>query len=65
VTYNGGDISILTPTFKNYHQITAIEDSALFDVLIPDYGSNDCNYYKVSKLLDKYYFKKIKNKMYF
>ncbi len=65
MTYNGGDISILTPTFKNYHQITAIEDSALFDVLIPDYGSNDCNYYKVSKLLDKYYFKKIKNKMYF
>jgi hypothetical protein len=49
------DTNALTPFYKNYHQITALEDSVLFDILIPDYGSNDCNYYRVSRLLDKFY----------
>jgi hypothetical protein len=57
--YTRGETSVLTPHYKNYHQITALEDSALLDVLIPDYGSNDCNYYKVSKLLEKFYFTQI------
>jgi hypothetical protein len=29
--------------YKNYHQIIALEDAILLDVLIPEYADKDCN----------------------
>jgi hypothetical protein len=50
-----GDINILTPYYKNYHQIKALEDSILLDIIIPDYGKEECKYYKVYKSYQKIY----------
>ncbi len=50
-------MSILTPTYKNIHQIVALEDSIMFDVLIPDYGEDDCNYYKKLNFYNKEFMK--------
>jgi hypothetical protein len=53
--YKEGEMSILTPSHKNIHQILALEDSIMLDVLIPDYGEEDCNYYYRVKYSNKEY----------
>lgn len=42
-----GDISFLTPEKKNVHSFTAVEDTALLDILLPNYDDTTrfCNFY--------------------
>lgn len=44
--YQEGEINVVTPSNKNLHEITALEDTAIFDVLVPDYTEiNTCHYF--------------------
>jgi hypothetical protein len=54
--FSSNEVSIFTPYSKNYHQITALKDTAFLNILVPDYGDNDCNYFKLSKTFDKLFF---------
>lgn len=46
-TLKAGDISFLTPEKKNVHSFTAVEDTALLDILVPNYDDTTrfCNFY--------------------
>ncbi len=52
-------MNIVTPSNKNIHEITALDDTAFFDVLVPDYTNiNPCNYYTQKVLKDKIWLSK-------
>jgi hypothetical protein len=57
--YKEGELSVLTPSHKNIHQIVALENSIMFDILIPDYGEDDCNYYSIVKNYNRQYVTKM------
>jgi hypothetical protein len=42
-----GDTSVLTPEKKNIHKFTALEDTAMLDILVPNYDDTTrfCNFY--------------------
>jgi hypothetical protein len=59
-----GQKSILTPSNKNLHHITALSDAIMFDILVPDYefyGKDTCVYFDIEKKTDdsQYLLKKI------
>jgi hypothetical protein len=59
--YKEGDLTVLTPMNKNIHEITALEDTAFLDILVPDYrDDNQCNYFKLKHADYKMYLSKIK-----
>lgn len=41
------DVSYLTPEKRNIHSFTALEDTAILDILVPNYdeSSRFCNFY--------------------
>lgn len=41
------DVTYLTPTSKNIHSFTALEDTAILDILLPNYDETTrfCNFY--------------------
>lgn len=43
-----GELNCLTPELGNIHRITALENTAFLDILLPNYNETDriCNFYK-------------------
>jgi len=45
--FGADEINFLTPEKGNIHKFTALEDTAILDILLPNYNEDDhyCNYY--------------------
>jgi hypothetical protein len=55
------ETSVLTPNRNNIHKVTAMQNSAFFDILIPNYTTaNECCYYDIVTHGSKKYIKKVK-----
>lgn len=59
-TQENNDIYVLGPIDGNMHQIKALDDTVMFDVLSPPYDETvgrTCNYYKATKTKDENIYK--------
>ena len=52
-------MTVVTPMNKNIHEITALEDTAFIDIIVPDYtDDNTCNYFQVINKDNKTFMKR-------
>ena len=51
---NGKKVSSIDPNYYNFHRIQAIEQSCFFDLLMPDYPDNECNFLETIKEEEDY-----------
>lgn len=49
------ELAVLTPSQNNIHEVCALEDSALFDIILPAYDGKedrDCDYFELLNIIE-------------